>query len=84
MLISIPKFPIEMMNVVLEKDTGKLMEYCGLMKNPKYRKLYAQSYTKDLGRIAQLIPGQFIGANTIFFIDKKEVPIIRCREVTYA
>ena len=46
MLISIPKFPIEMMNVVLEKDTGKLMEYCGLMKNPKYRKLYVQSYTK--------------------------------------
>ena len=34
------KFPREMIRDVLEKDTGKLMEYRRLTKNPKYRPLY--------------------------------------------
>ena len=40
------------------------MEYRGLMKNPKYRKLYAKSYTKELGCLAQGMPGQVEGTNT--------------------
>ena len=58
------------------------MEYRGLMKNPKYRKLWAKSYTKELGRLAQGMPGQVEGTNTIFFIPKKEVPIDRWWDVT--
>ena len=57
---------------MLDEDAGELMEYSGLMKNPKYRKLYAKSYTKELGRLAQGMPGQVEGTNTIFFIPKKE------------
>ena len=52
MLLSSRKFPIEIIKAVLDEDTGEIMEYCGLMKNSKYRKLYAQSYTKELGRLA--------------------------------
>ena len=72
-----------MISAVLDEDTGELMEYRDLMKKPKYRKLYAKLYTKELGRLAQGMPGQVEGTNTIFFIPKKDVPLDRWRGVTY-
>ena len=42
------RFPLKMINAVLDEDTGELMEYRALMKNPKYRKLYGHSYAKSL------------------------------------
>ncbi len=47
------KFPIKIVNVVLSENTGDLMEYRALIKGPKYQKLYAQLYAKELGRLAQ-------------------------------
>jgi hypothetical protein len=76
-------FPFEMINAVLDEDTGELMEYRHLMKNPKYRQLYGKSYAKELGRLAQGMPGQVEGTNTIFFIDKSDIPVARWRDVTY-
>ena len=76
-------FPLEMLNAVLDEDTGELMEYCALMKNPKYSKLYGQSYAKELGRLAQGIPGKVTGTNTMFFINKSEVPVDLWRDITY-
>ena len=77
------RFPIEMLNAVLDEDTGELMEYRALMKHPRYRTLYAQSYAKELGRLAQGIPGVVKGTNTIFFVDKSDVPADRWRDITY-
>ena len=77
------RFPLEMLNAVLDEDTGELMEYRALMKNPKYSKLYGQSYAKELGRLAQGIPGKVTGTNTMFFINKSEVPADRWRDITY-
>ena len=76
-------FPIEMINAVLDEDTGELMEYRAVMRNPKYRPLYAKSYTKELGRLAQGVPGLVKGTDTIVFITKKDVPLERWRDVTY-
>ncbi len=45
------KFPIKMINTVLNEDTGNLIKYRALMKDPKYQKLYTQSYAKDLGQL---------------------------------
>ena len=70
-------------NAVLDKDTGELMEYRRLMKNPKYRPLYRNSYAKELGRLAQGMPGLADGTNTICFIPKKDVQVDRWRDVTY-
>ena len=50
------------------------------MKNPKYSKLYGQSYAKELGQLAQGIPGKVTGTNTMFFINKSED---RWRDITY-
>ena len=83
LLLSSRKFPIETISAVLDKDTGELTEYRGLMKNPKYCKLYAKLYTKDLGRLAQGMPRLVKGTNTIFSIPKKDVPLDRWRDVTY-
>ena len=72
-----------MINAVLNEETGELMEYRHIMKNPKYRQLYATSYSKELGCLAQGIPGKVEGTNTIYFIDKAEIPAERWKDVTY-
>ena len=38
--------PLDMLNAVLNKETGEIMEYRQLMKSPKYRNLYKNSYSK--------------------------------------
>ena len=68
------RFPIEMINTVLNEETGELMEYRHIMKNLKYRQLYATSYSKKLGRLAQVMPGKAEGTNTIYFRDKADIP----------
>ena len=77
------RFPLEMLNAVLNEETGEIMEYRQLMKSPKYRNLYKHSYIKELGRLAQDIPDVVKGTNTIFFIDKADVPTERWKDITY-
>ena len=77
------KFPIEMINAVLNEGTGEIMEYRQVMKNPKYCRLYDKAYSKELGRLAQGITGQSEGTDTLFFIDKGSVPVDRWRDITY-
>ena len=61
-------------NAVLNKDTGELMEMRHLLKNPKYSELWGKSYTKELGRLAQGIPGTK-GTDTIVFIKYDDIPL---------
>ena len=68
---------------VLDKDTVELMDYRNLIKNPKYRPLYQNSYAKEIGRLAQCMPGLVEGTNTMFFIDKTSVSADRWRDGTY-
>ena len=72
-----------MLSAVLDKEMGELMEYRKLMKNPKYRRLYRDSYAKEIGRLAQGVPGLLERNNTMFFIKKTAVPANRWRDVTY-
>ena len=72
-----------MINAVLNEETGELMEYRHIMKNPKYRQLYATSYRKELGRLAQGMTGHAEGTNTVYFIDKTDIPVERWKDVTY-
>ena len=77
------RFTSDMLNALLDDDTGELMEYQHHMKKPKYCILYRNSYAKEIGQLSQGIPGQVTGTNTIFFINKKDVPADRWRDVTY-
>eukprot|EP00804_Cyclotella_cryptica_P022370 CCRYP_015924-RB/>CCRYP_015924-RB protein AED:0.39 eAED:0.39 QI:0/-1/0/1/-1/1/1/0/319 len=76
-------FPTDFLNAILNEDTGELMEYRHLIKDPKYSTIWKKAYGKELGRLAQGIPGIVQGTNTIVFIAKDDVPPDRCRDVTY-
>ena len=77
------RFPIEMINAVMNEETGKLLEYRHIMNNPKYLQLFATSYSKELGRLAQGMPGKTEGTNTIYFIDKADIPAEIWKDLTY-
>jgi hypothetical protein len=62
------KFPLEMLNTVLNMDTGKFMEMKHLLVNPKYKEVWGKLYSTELGRLAQGIPGVSKGTDTIVFI----------------
>jgi hypothetical protein len=68
------KFPSEILNAVLNKDTGELMEMQQLLRNPKYSNLWGKSYTKELGCLTQGILGTK-GTDTIVFIKYDEIPL---------
>jgi hypothetical protein len=76
------RFPTEVLNAVLNKDTGDLMEMRQLLQNPKYSEVWGKSYTKELGRLAQGVPGTK-GTDTIVFIKYDDIPLDRQRHVTY-
>ncbi len=76
-------FLIEILNAVLHMDTGELLEMRHLLVNPKYKDVWGKSYTTELGRLAQGIPGVSEGTNTIVFITRDEIPMNRLKNVTY-
>jgi hypothetical protein len=51
------QFPWEILNAILNTNTGALMEMCHLLVNPKYKELWGKSYEIKLGCLAQGIPG---------------------------
>ena len=77
------KFHPEVLAAVLNEETGELMEYRHLIANPKYRERWGKAYGKEIGRLAQGIPGEVDGTDTIVFIARGEVPEDRWRDVTY-
>jgi hypothetical protein len=67
-------FPVEILNAVLNMDTGKLLEMRHLLVNPKYKELWGKSDTTELSHLAQGIPGVSKDTNTIVFIARDEIP----------
>jgi hypothetical protein len=59
------------------------MEMWHLLVNPRYKELWGKSYTKELSRLAQGIPGVRKGTNTIVFIQRKDIPNNRKCGVRY-
>ena len=43
------QYPKEVLPTILNKDTGELIEYCYLIRNPKYRALRSRSYRNTPG-----------------------------------
>ena len=72
------KYPITFLcdfaGSVLDADTGELLEYRHLIKHPKLKDEWKYSFGNEIGRLAQGMPGRSTGTNTMFFINKHEVP----------
>ena len=65
----------EMAKAVLDRETGNLLEYRHLLKSPKYQQDWNTSPANEFGRLAQGIGGCIEDpTNTIFFINKSQVP----------
>ena len=68
---------------VLHPETGKPMSYRQLLKHPHFHNEWSTSSANEFGRLAQGIGGRIKGTNTIFFINKDDVPQDRFKDVTY-
>ena len=69
---------------VLDDETGELLEYRHLIKQPTYKKDWGNFFGNEIGRLAQGMPGRNAGTNTIFFIDKEEIPNDRWKDIAYS
>ena len=76
-------FILEFAGAVLDGTTGNLLEYRHLIKDPRYKEIWGQAFADEIGRLAQGRKGGVEGTNTLFFINKHEVPPDRRGDVTY-
>jgi hypothetical protein len=51
---------------VLDKDTGKLLEYRQLLRDPKHKEIWTKAGANEFSRLAQEEGGRIDGTNTIF------------------
>jgi hypothetical protein len=68
---------------VLDPETGRMLEYRQLRRDPRYKETWERSAANDFGMLAQGVGNRVKGTNTIFFIHKSEVPPDRFKDVTY-
>ena len=72
--------PPYLANAIIFPDTGKELEYRHLIKIEKHKKVWLESFAKELNQLAQGNEN-VKGTNTIYFIKKHAVPA--SRTVTY-
>jgi hypothetical protein len=60
---------------VLDDETGDLLEYRHLLKHPKYKDVWSQSFGKEIRRLATV-------TETITFVSKQQIPRDRRKDIT--
>ena len=82
------QFPLQLLcelaGAVLDPKTGELMEYRHLIKKPEYVDTWTNANAKEIGRLAQGVPGVVEGTNTFRFIKYENIPNDRKKDCTYA
>ena len=69
---------------VMDKDSGKMLNYRQLMRHPEYKQQWSKSSANEFGRLANGVGGRIKNpTNTIKFIRKDDVPRERRKDVTY-
>ena len=71
------QFITDWANAVIDKETGELMEYRHLLKDPKHRERWQNSFGKEIRRLATTM-------ETIKFICWRDIPKERLSDTTYA
>ena len=74
---------IELENLVLDTDTGRMLEYIHLRREPKYKDKWNISAANEFGRFAQGVGSRLKGTDTIHFVHKREFPQDRFKDTTY-
>lgn len=78
------QFLQDMIGAVMDSDTGDMLEYRHLLKNPKYRETWSKAFGKEIGRLAQEQEGVVEGMDALHFIEYDDIPTDRRKDVTYA
>ena len=69
---------------VMDEQTGQLLNYNQLMRDPKYKKNWRTSSANEFGRLANGVGGSTKNpTNTIRFIRRKDTPRSRRKDITY-
>ena len=68
---------------VLDKSTGKLLNYRQLLRHPTHQGDWTISSANKFSRLAQGVGGRIQGTDTIRFIRKTDIPHDRRKDVTY-
>ncbi len=68
---------------VMDKETGRLLNYRQLLCIPKHKKAWSTSAANKFCRLAQGVGGRIKGTNTIKFIHQHEVPADCMKDITY-
>jgi len=70
-------------NAVIDEKSGKSMEYRHLIHNPKYKQVWSDSMSNELGRLTQG-NRRVQRTNTMYFLPYENIPIDRRKDVTHA
>ncbi len=70
------QFLCDFANAVLDEDTGNLLEYRHLIKHPKYKETWSNSFGQEIRRLTTT-------KKTIFFINETNIPQDRRGDITY-
>ena len=82
------KFPLAVLcafaGAVLDATTGEMMEYRHLIKHPKHKGTWGNSFGDEVGRLAQGRKKSGLeGTNTFFFVNFDQIPKDRIKDITY-
>jgi hypothetical protein len=70
------QFLCDLAYVVLDNKMGDLLEYPHLMKHPKHKDIWTKYFSKEIVCLPTT-------TETIFFINKNNIPEGRCGDLTY-
>ena len=73
----------ELVNAVLDEETGEMLEYRDLLKHPMLGPDWQISGAYKFGQLAQSVGGRVKGTNTIKFIKKEDILLNQRRDVNY-
>ena len=68
---------------VMDANTGNMLNYRQLRRDPKYKIQWDKSAANEFGRLADGVGNQVKGTNTIKSIRKCDVPQAQMKDVTY-
>ena len=69
--------------LVMDAETGNLLNYRQLRRDPKYSKELNKCSANEFGCLANGVGGRVKGTNTIKFIKRSDMPEGRRKDVTY-
>ena len=69
---------------VMDANTGTMLNYRQLRRDPKYTIHWDKSAANEFGRLANGVGNRMNGTKTMEFIRKYDVPQARMKDVTYS